>query len=1366
MLSFLFFSKGPPGCGKTFIGVKIVQLLLSLTPKLDKPILLLTYKNHALDEFLKHMLEFCQKDDLVRIGSRSKEPELEECNLQSIMRSLMRDKSYSKAMFIEIQETKNEIDEVATQIKELSSQVDTSCHLTKKSLIAEFSEEQLRSLLVDADWKKSGRLTYRVNTKTFADRSWVKALVVASEQNFGSVKNILETGVAQSDENAAHCFKMFDKAFQVWLPDRQDLRHVKEFQAEFVLHVRSESKQRGGASNVPVDGDDQDSGDEEHVKELLETRMVPGFKQGERSKDGLVLFQSVKNNSSQDVLIDISDYPNNMEVGPQIRSVKKLWDLNKIERLQFLYCILKEKTSSTSEEFDELIEKLKNLKNRKEELEMNKKVEMLSQKKIIGVTITGASINHDLIHHIGPSVVIVEEAAEILEPGLLAALTPSIEHLILIGDHKQLRPQVDTYELCKNYQFDKSMMERLIDAEFPYKTLTKQNRMRPEFSALLQDIYPDLEDNLELVSQNAPLKCIGKSMFFWSHGYPEKHDRTYTNEKEAERIIALVLYLLWNACRPSEITVLSAYLGQTKLLRNKLKQVKAKHPELFQETAADEDKDEENGVKEGFIEVQTIDMYQGDENKYVLVSLVRSNNENKIGFLNQMNRRCVAQSRAKCGMYFIGNHNVLRDARNSPWYRMINSMIGQECAGYAIPLQCTKHATSRYEAIDADEVKGVMTDPKQLCSERCGDLYPCGRHSCKRSCLPRHHHSVCVEVVDDIFPGCGHPVKRKCPTPLSQLRCKIEVRVRLGCGHETMKECHQRTCDIRCDEKVTAVFPVCRHQTEKKCYVRIEDISCTHPCEEINSCGLHRCVNQCGKPHGHDSCPKMIDYRFPGCNHPSPKKRRCSEPITWKCTATVYLKGSCGHPIQKQCHQKDNEVKCPFKPCGRKRKCGHPCTNACGDDCEKGDCKNCHDIHKEKMKKFHEDAKKRVKDLEDKISKKAVPTFSVDPMSRSGPTAAEFQMVNDLVVKFVLPMHNWFPKVTKIEKITNLVLEKKFEEAKSRAFGDYIDTKFHGTDDNGVRGITKDGFRMPDQNPPPTKRGMYGQGIYFATDSSKSAQKIYTKGSQKLLLCQVILGKSKTVQQADYSLNKQKLRSHGYDSVYAPRGTAVKNDEFVIFDPDQALPQYIIHFSDTNTVLPPSPSPHTRQPITVKNMQASRTVNFKDPFEMYYNFAECHFRRMAAKTNLQPATISSIDIVINKDLEKTYEATKRKFQSQGIPDREILAYHGTNKANIPSILQTNLQLSFARRQAYGRGNYFSEFPAVSLGYGDGLLLCRILPGKEFVDSSPTNIPPSHNCKKVLLRNQPGTTATAANASGEMIIIENSDQILPFFVIHR
>ncbi|XP_028414049.1 uncharacterized protein LOC114537109 [Dendronephthya gigantea] len=301
---------------------------------------------------------------------------------------------------------------------------------------------------------------------------------------------------------------------------------------------------------------------------------------------------------------------------------------------------------------------------------------------------------------------------------------------------------------------------------------------------------------------------------------------------------------------------------------------------------------------------------------------------------------------------------------------------------------------------------------------------------------------------------------------------------------------------------------------------------------------------------------------------------------------------------------------------------------------------------------------------------------------------------------------------------------------------------------------------------------MYGQGIYFATDSSKSAREIYTKGSQKLLLCQVILGKSMTVEKADSSLNREKLRSKKFDSVYAPRGTEVINDEFVIFNPDQALPQYIIHFSDRKTLVPPSPSIHTKEACIVKKMKASRSVNFQDPFEMYYNYAESHFRRMATTSSLlRQATISSIDIVINKDLEDKFEATKKSFKSQGIPDTEILAYHGTDKKNIDSILQSNLQLSYAKRQAYGKGNYFSEFPAVSLGYGDGgLLLCRILPGKEFVDSTACDIPPDYNSKKVIgdqsTRVMGPGAVSRANASGDMIIIENSDQILPFFVIHR
>jgi hypothetical protein len=42
------------GTGKTFVGVKLVETLL--LSKCPTPILILSYKNHALDEFLKHLV--------------------------------------------------------------------------------------------------------------------------------------------------------------------------------------------------------------------------------------------------------------------------------------------------------------------------------------------------------------------------------------------------------------------------------------------------------------------------------------------------------------------------------------------------------------------------------------------------------------------------------------------------------------------------------------------------------------------------------------------------------------------------------------------------------------------------------------------------------------------------------------------------------------------------------------------------------------------------------------------------------------------------------------------------------------------------------------------------------------------------------------------------------------------------------------------------------------------------------------------------------------------------------------------------------------------------------------------------------------
>ena len=44
-------------------------------------------------------------------------------------------------------------------------------------------------------------------------------------------------------------------------------------------------------------------------------------------------------------------------------------------------------------------------------------------------------------------VVVIEEAAEVMEHHILASLAPSTQHLILIGDHQQLRPKAQLWEM-------------------------------------------------------------------------------------------------------------------------------------------------------------------------------------------------------------------------------------------------------------------------------------------------------------------------------------------------------------------------------------------------------------------------------------------------------------------------------------------------------------------------------------------------------------------------------------------------------------------------------------------------------------------------------------------------------------------------------------------------------------------------------------------------------------------------------------------------------------------------------------------------------------------------------------------------------
>lgn len=109
----------------------------------------------------------------------------------------------------------------------------------------------------------------------------------------------------------------------------------------------------------------------------------------------------------------------------------------------------------------------------------------------------------------------------------------SVEHAILIGDHLQLRPQTQDYELQREsprgrqYSLDVSLFERLVDpqesrgARLPYSTLEIERRMDPSVSHLIREtLYPSLLDQASVQSYPS-IAGLRKRLFWLNHQHPE-----------------------------------------------------------------------------------------------------------------------------------------------------------------------------------------------------------------------------------------------------------------------------------------------------------------------------------------------------------------------------------------------------------------------------------------------------------------------------------------------------------------------------------------------------------------------------------------------------------------------------------------------------------------------------------------------------------------------------------------------------------------------------------------------------------------------------------------------------------------------------
>ena len=137
-------------------------------------------------------------------------------------------------------------------------------------------------------------------------------------------------------------------------------------------------------------------------------------------------------------------------------------------------------------------------------------------------------------------------------------------------------------------------------------------------------------------------------------------------------------------------------------------------------------------VSSKHIRVATVDNFQGEESKIVLLSLVRCNPANNIGFLHDCGRVTVMLSRARDGFIALGSRATLTGSSKGRrlWNQVFQLMdtAGQVVEG--LPTKCATHGTIRTLCTPAQFKEH---SPDGGCSVPCGARLPC-THLCPLRC--------------------------------------------------------------------------------------------------------------------------------------------------------------------------------------------------------------------------------------------------------------------------------------------------------------------------------------------------------------------------------------------------------------------------------------------------------------------------------------------------------------------------------------------------------------------------------------------------------------------------------------------------------
>lgn len=294
------------------------------------------------------------------------------------------------------------------------------------------------------------------------------------------------------------------------------------------------------------------------------------------------------------------------------------------------------------------------------------KLAILQEAVIVASTLSfaGSAIFHRMAKHF--DVVIVDEAAQAVEPSVMVPLVMGCKQVYLVGDPVQLPATVISGRALEQ-GYDVSLFKRLQSCGYPVNVLDVQYRMHPAISTFpSQEFYQGrLKDGEGVAEQTSrpwhSNKCFGPFALFDLHGKEDvpEGSASIVNRAEAEFVLCLYKHMLGQVTElqdgTASVAVISPYKAQVKLLKDLFKQALG-----------------EGAVR---VDINTIDGFQGREKDVVIFSCVRTAgvHHRSIGFVADERRINVGITRARCALLIIGHAASL--AVDERWRNLVKSAV-------------------------------------------------------------------------------------------------------------------------------------------------------------------------------------------------------------------------------------------------------------------------------------------------------------------------------------------------------------------------------------------------------------------------------------------------------------------------------------------------------------------------------------------------------------------------------------------------------------------------------------------------------------------------------------------------------------------